>query len=125
MIDINEEFVKNSFAAAGFKVSKVYILENKYWPLNDAYLEIRSKNPWFLLKTQFGLIEVGKRKRVIHLDWSDINNKQITPKEGEEWITNCPGFIHSYSNEALMSNLFKLFTLLMENNNAGKSDSRT
>ncbi len=125
MIHINEEFVKNSFAAAGFKVSKVYILENKYWPLNDAYLEIRSKNPWFLLKTQFGLIEVGKRKRVIHLDWSDINNKQITPKEGEEWITNCPGFIHSYSNEALMSNLFKLFTLLMENNNAGKSDSRT
>lgn len=125
MIDINEEFVKNSFAAAGFKVSKVYILENKYWPLNDAYLEIRSKNPWFLLKTQFGLIEVGKRKRVIHLDWSDINNKQITPKEGEEWITNCPGFIHSYSNEALMSNLFKLFTLLMENNNAGKSDNRT
>jgi len=125
MIHINEEFVKNSFAAAGFKVSKVYILENKYWPLNDAYLEIRSKNPWFLLKTQFGLIEVGKRKRVIHLDWSDINNKQITPKEGEEWITNCPGFIHSYSNEALMSNLFKLFTLLMENNNAGKSDNRT
>lgn len=125
MFDINQELVKSMFAATGFKVNKVYVLENKYWPANQAYLEIRSKNPWFLLKTQFGLIEVGKRKRVIHLDWRDINENQLTPKEGEEWITNGPGYVHSYSNEALVSNLFKLHILLSENKDVGKNNDRT
>jgi hypothetical protein len=115
MIDINEELVKSMFVATGFKVSKVYVLENKYWPFNNAYLDIRAKNPWFLLKTQFGLIEVGRRKRVIQLDWTDICDKSLTPKEGEEWITNAPGYVHSYSNEALVANLFKLHALLSEN----------
>lgn len=56
------------FEMAGFEVKSIHELPNDYWP--EAYTDLRKANPWWLIETQFGLIEIGWRKRVISIHWS-------------------------------------------------------
>jgi hypothetical protein len=60
---MKEEFVKAIFLLAGIDVEKIYRIENKY--------DRDPERPWWLVKTKWGLIEIGWRKRVINIDWSD------------------------------------------------------
>ncbi len=113
MSQLTEEQVKGLFIASGFEIKKMYRLVNKYWPDNEHYQELRVNNPWFLVKTQFGFIEVGPRKRVIHLDWSEtVYEGELPATEGEEWITSGSTYVHSYSVDKLLINLMKLKTAL-------------
>lgn len=72
-------------------------------------------NPWYLIKTQYGLIEFGPRKRVYHLEWKHTKlNEKLICEEGEEWITSQNKYIHSYDLPALFLNLNKLKKALDE-----------
>ena len=62
---MKEELVKAIFLLAGIDVEKFYKIENKYDKDPDW--------PWWLAKTYWGLIEIGWRKRVISIDWSDTD----------------------------------------------------
>ena len=62
---MSEEEMQALFLLAGFEVESTYRLANEYWSDPD------DSQPWWLVKTKFGLIKIGWRKRVINIDWSD------------------------------------------------------
>lgn len=115
MITITEQQVKELFQTVGFEIKKIYRLENKYWPNNGNFNDLRIQNPWFLVKTQFGFIEIGPRKRVIHLEWSETSYRGKLPvSEGEEWITSEDHYVHSYTLDKFLMNLIRLYGVLKE-----------
>lgn len=64
---MTEEQARALFVLSGFEIQSLYKLNNEYCPCDDC-LKFR---PWWLAKTEFGLIKIGWRKRVINIDWSD------------------------------------------------------
>jgi len=89
---MNEEQVKALFLLAGFNVTRLHRLENKYWP--DAYVELRQKSPWWLAITEFGPIQIGWRKRVISINWEDTPARlEVT----EDEVTKDKTGVHAWS----------------------------
>lgn len=82
---MTKEQVTGFFILSDIHVHRFWELPNNYWPSpkvdskSDArevnafisYQMLRLESPWWLAKTDHGLIEIGWRKRVIHIDWSD------------------------------------------------------
>jgi len=66
-----KEYFESMLNIAGFKILDCYELPNEYWPLS--YFRLRMENPWWLFKTQFGLLKIGWRKRVIAIGWDWID----------------------------------------------------
>src|SRR5579859_941724 len=66
---MTEDQVKAVFLLSGLETTQFYKIENEYWP--KAYVKEREETPWWLVKTEFGLIKIGWRKRVINIDWTD------------------------------------------------------
>jgi len=52
--------------------------------------------PWWLVKTHLGLIEIGWRKRVISINWSDTKVKTIVTTDN---VTKDENGVHAYSVE--------------------------
>jgi hypothetical protein len=64
---MNKEEMLAIFTLLGVEVWNYWELPNNYWP--EAYVEQRKSSPWWLIQTKYGLIKIGKRKRVFHIDW--------------------------------------------------------
>jgi hypothetical protein len=60
---MDETEVRAIFALAGIAVQSLYEIKNEY--------ASNRGDPWWLVKTKWGLIKIGWRKRVINIDWSD------------------------------------------------------
>ena len=90
------EEAKALFLLAGIDATKFHELQNKYdGNLND---------PWWLVKTPTGLIEIGWRKRVINIDWSDTTiRKQITKDDVTKSDTNVHAWGYHKALEYLLS----------------------
>lgn len=58
----NKDMAISLFKMAGFEVKNVMTFRNQYRP--DIY-----PDDWFLIQTQYGVILIGCRKRVIHIEW--------------------------------------------------------
>lgn len=82
-----------------FKLSNITVL--KHWSLTNQY---NGSEPWLLVKTQFGLIKIGWRKRVINIDWSDTEIKYIV----EDDVTKDETFAHAYGYEKAITYLTEL-----------------
>jgi hypothetical protein len=95
-MDFSEEEARALMLLTGFKVHKVHVLANKYWPVCEEYADLRSRSPWFLLKTQYGLIQLGWRKRVLVIDWSDIVHLDGTTITDDD-TTKTSTMIHAWS----------------------------
>lgn len=83
---IIKEF-KAIFDVTQIPVLNSWILENEY--NGDFY------SPWLLIETQYGMIEIGWRKRVIQIDWSHTNVRKIISNDD---VTKNETFIHAHSN---------------------------
>ena len=104
---MNEESMKALFLLAGLDVESFYKLENPYWPDHENYADIRRKSPWWLVKTKFGLIKIGWRKRVININWSDTPYRSGVSKFADgrdieeltkDDVTKSESMVHAWSN---------------------------
>ena len=100
---MNQEQVKGLFALAGIPILKTWESPNKYWP--KAYIEQREKSPWWLIKTPYGLIEIGWRKRVIHIDWSDTRLRKIIT---EDEVSRDEEYVHAWGYDKAVQYLTEL-----------------
>lgn len=97
------------FIASGIEILKIWEVPNQYWPrpvlkekpldheiaLFVDYHRLREQSPWWLIKTPFGMIEIGDRKRVIAIDWSDTRIvADVTADEVTKWNFG----VHAWSN---------------------------
>lgn len=61
---LTKEKVEAMFLLADIQTSGMYEIRNEYG--SEEY-----RGPWWLVKTAYGLIKIGWRKRVINIDWED------------------------------------------------------
>lgn len=101
--DFSEERVESLFDLAGFEVKKIYKLENKYWPDSPKYDDVRV--PWWLVKTSIGLIQIGWRKRVLSIDWSDTGIQALITDDD---VTKDFHMVHAYSYAKALEYLTRL-----------------
>lgn len=89
---MTEEEVRALFTLAGISVLAIWERPNQYWP--DAYVDLRKNSPWWLVKTEVGMIEIGHRKRVISIDWRDTPiRKEMTTDD----VTKTDTIIHAWN----------------------------
>jgi hypothetical protein len=91
------------FELAGFEVKSIHELPNGYWP--DAYVELRKEFPWWLIETQFGLIKIGWRKRVISINWGSTKTRVIVT---EDDVTKDSDLVHAYGYVKALEYLARL-----------------
>ena len=92
------------FTLAGFNVLRAWELPNKYQGPYAYYYQDTGyrRDPWWLVKTEYGLIEIGWRKRVISIDWDDTDLlKTITADD----VTKRPTMVHAWSIEKALEYL--------------------
>lgn len=99
---MNRKLVEGLFESAGFDVLKTWKVENKYWPQHQDYDEIRKENPWWLVKTQYGIIELGRRKRVFSIDWEDTRVEYLI---SDKDVTRSDYMCHAWSTDKVLEYL--------------------
>ncbi len=90
------------FALAHIPILKVWEIKNQYW--ND-----RSFNPWWLVRTPKGMIEIGWRKNVLSIDWEDTPVRSIITTAS---VTKTETLVHAWSIQDAITNLIRLGELL-------------
>lgn len=105
-----EEQAHAIFAAAGFHVWRVWELPNGYWPDCATYDDLRRESPWFLMRTRWGCIRIGWRKRVLSIDWEDVGIKinAITSDD----VTQGAHYVHAWTVPKAVEYLVKLLVEL-------------
>ena len=83
---MKEDFLDAIFLLAKIPVKSKRKILNGYTGNVPAYAEYSIANPWWLVETSFGLIEIGWRKRVISINWSS------TPYRGKVTDDNVTQF---------------------------------
>lgn len=91
---MNEEQARALFVLAGIPVTRLHRLENKYWPDNAHYADVRRNSPWWLAVTPFGPIQIGWRKRVISINWEDTPARQVVTADD---VTKGDDHVHAWS----------------------------
>lgn len=91
------------FALAGFTVSKVWELANGYWPLAPDYDDVRE--PWWLLLTEIGPVQIGWRKRVLHIQWDACEFRGLVTADE---VTKENYYVHAYTPEKAVEYLREL-----------------
>ena len=92
------------FKSAGFNTIHVETIDNEYCSESCCY-----KYPWVIVTTPKGRIKIGWRKRVMNLDWSESDIKDIgTELFKDENTTTGKDYIHCWSKEKAIEYLKKL-----------------
>lgn len=102
---LTEDVVKAFFTIAGIEVVKVDKIANKYWPEAQAYAEVREANPWWLVHTPYGVIEIGNRKRVTFISWELTQLRKVIT---EDDVTKEETFVHAWTTEKITEYLCTL-----------------
>lgn len=73
MSGMTENEARSLFTLAGFTVIRIKALPDgyNYAASDERYFETIPNQAWWFVKTEHGWIEIGWRKRVIAIDWSD------------------------------------------------------
>lgn len=103
-VDESMKFWESAFKAAGFEVEDMWELTNSYWPRSQ--FELILTNPWWLVKTKYGMIRVGPRKRVFVIDWEDTKVR-IPDLHGDD-VTKGELYTHAWSKEEALMYLCSL-----------------
>lgn len=97
--------VESLFILAKIEILKLYELKNQYWPEVPSYYETILKSPWWLVKTKYGNIVIGRRKRVTHIDWEDTPIRKIISKDD---VTKENHYIHAWTDLKCVEYLINL-----------------
>jgi hypothetical protein len=89
---MKKEEAEAIFTLAGIPILSIFQIRNEYWG-NDE--QMQKELPWWLVKTKYGLIKIGWRKRVISIDWSDTGINQILTTDN---VTKAQTLQHAYSH---------------------------
>lgn len=109
---MSEEVMKALFLLAGFDVESFYKLANDYWPDHPDYADIRRDSPWWLVKTKYGLIKIGNRKRVTVIDWSDTQYQDEMGILTNDSVTKTTDMVHAWTVAKTLEYLTALRCLL-------------
>lgn len=92
---MNENEMLALFLLAGIDVLASWKLANDYWPDDPEHAQRRNESPWWLVRTKYGMIRLGWRKRVIAIDWKDtaLRTKTITRDD----VTTTEYMVHAWS----------------------------
>lgn len=81
-----------------------------YKETTNKYAGIYVNDPWFLVYTKIGMIEIGWRTHVISIDWTDTGVKQTAEELfPDENVTKEGKLIHAYGFEKAKLYIQKLF----------------
>jgi hypothetical protein len=97
---MKKETVQSLFQLANIEVLGMWELMNQYWP--RSYHELVIENPWWLVKTKAGLIEIGNRKRVMSISWEDTNIRKVLTSDD---TTKSETYIHAWTDEKALEYL--------------------
>ncbi len=81
------------FTLAGLKALQVFETENGYYSRGGA--------PWLLVKTQFGMIHIGWRKRVISINWLDTGVEYTVADDVTKEVSMCHAWSYAKAVEYL------------------------
>lgn len=90
---------------AGFEVCIPTPLENGYWP--DGYDDRDFYTYWYKFETELGVIAMGWRKHVIHIDWK-ATNLRLHPFFYKEDVTKTELLIHAWTFEKALQYLTEI-----------------
>lgn len=90
------------FNSAGIPILHMWQLPNGYSPIHpdedDERIHDnavrRARNPWWLVKTSFGCIEIGFRRHVYSIDWSDTPIRKVVTKDEVTKSNTC---VHAWT----------------------------
>lgn len=88
------------FTKAGFHWFVLDEIQNEYWV--SSLLE-----PWYLCRTLAGTINIGWRKRVMSIDWSDTR-LDLSDLFKSEDVTKGPHMIHAWGHDKAINYLTKV-----------------
>lgn len=96
--------VESLFTLAGIPVLKVKALIDGYgYPPGDPrYYEYTPRCVWWFVKTSVGWIEIGWRKKVIAIDWSDTQVKAVVTSDD---VTKSDFDVHAWGIEKALEYL--------------------
>jgi hypothetical protein len=86
---IERSTVEAAFKIAGVKVHSIHEAVNQYWPSGCTHIP-----PWWLVITEYGVVIVGHRKRVISVDWSATKVRAIVTNDD---VTKSDTDVHAWS----------------------------
>ena len=82
------------FELADIAVDSADELPNNYWPRTPNYQDLRDASPWWLVHTEFGMVRIGWRKRVISIEWERTAIRcEVTKDE----VTKSDVMVHAWS----------------------------
>jgi len=100
------------FQLAGIKVLAYWEIVNQY--AGKSYPGRTLEEPWWLVKTECGLIQIGWRKRVINIDWSDTNVITVGNLITEDSVTKWEHGVHA-PNKLKAAEYMTQFKLVADN----------
>ncbi len=110
--------VEALFEMAGFKVLSLHMIPNEYWP--DSYVERRAISPWWLVETDYGVVKIGWRKKVIQVSWGiTLAELEITMDD----VTKSNTLVHAYGYAKCLRYLMNLHQVAVETR-AGKKPTQ-
>lgn len=101
---MTESQVRGLFDLAAIPILRVWPLVDGYGyhPNDPRFYSTPPRQVWWLLKTPHGLIEVGRRKRVIEISWSDTAIRRVITADD---VTKSDSMVHAWSEEKALEYL--------------------
>lgn len=114
---LTEDKVRALFVLAGFRVRHIWQLPNQYWPEVSDYEAIRRDNPWYLVLTEIGPVQIGKRKKVLSIDWefATYGHQSVRGVVTADDVTKDTTYVHAWTEEKALEYLKKLHQVAMLN----------
>lgn len=92
---MNRTALDAALILAGIKVSRVEEITNRYTKSTEA-------KPWYLVVTENGQLVIGRRSRVVEVDYSATNRRgELTTED----VTKSECMIHAWTNAKLVEYL--------------------
>ncbi len=102
-----EEHVRGLFLLASIPIKNMWETPNQYFKDLDPAVAKTSK--WFLVQTEYGIIMIGWRKRVLNIDWSGTPFRDFVTQDN---VTSERTYVHAGHYDKALQYLANLWSNL-------------